>query len=113
MKPAEPADPIRKHARWVALGIILLIGGLLARFHFQGPSFQSLKISLWSRRQYLGIRFIQGTALQHPAKLLLGGLFVFAIAGMDVGDALEAHPQAFELNDAEVFVPALPDLALS
>jgi hypothetical protein len=54
----------------------------------------------------------QRAGLQQPTKILLAGDDVFAFAGLPVFDDFVTHLQPFEMNDADVVLPAFPDLTL-
>jgi hypothetical protein len=55
----------------------------------------------------------EGRAFKQAAEILFAGVPVFAALGLEIGNGLVTDFEAFEVNDADIFLAAFPDLALS
>jgi hypothetical protein len=54
----------------------------------------------------------QDRPFEQPAKILLAGVLVFAVREPEIGGGLVSDGQSFEVDNADVFFTAFPDLAL-
>jgi hypothetical protein len=59
------------------------------------------------------LRGDEGRALEEAAEIFFTGVLVAAAGELGVGGGLVTDLETFEVNDADVFFAALPDLALS